>query len=116
MKHVITDAGGAFAAARGCEEDDRCRSCGEHVADPHAADCPGAIPSALRTIAEADEYMHATVKSETVHVSHRFIAAAERLAADLVEMDHSGTLELDIWPAAAEFVAYVTGEADQWTR
>lgn len=117
--------------AVGYDEDNRCRACGEHIADPHAPECPAAVAAALRATAEADEEAHAstlavggytsgaspviTEGDEPAEASHRFLAAAARLAADLIEMDHTGAFNLHTWPATAEFVAYVTGEADQWT-
>lgn len=107
----------------GYDTADRCRACGAHVADPHAPQCPAAVATALRAEAEANDQAHAAAvesggygpEQAPAEVSHRFAAVAQRLAADLIELDHLGAVSLDAWPEAAEFVGYLTGEADQWT-
>ena len=82
---------------------------------------PAAVATALRAEAEANDQAHAAAiesggygpEQAPAEVSHRFAAVAQRLAADLIELDHLGAVSLDAWPEAAEFVAYLTGEADQ---
>ena len=117
-------------AGIGYDADGRCRACGEHIGAPHAPECPAAVAAGLREEAEANDQAHGatlavggytsgacptlTGGDEPAEVSHRFVASAQRLAADLIEMDHAEAINLDAWPAAAEFVAYVTGEANQW--
>lgn len=118
------------ADAIGYDEADQCRACGEHISDPHAARCPAETAAQLRQDAEQAEEAHAaTVRAggytsgvcptlvmgdEPTEVSHRFLATAQRVAADLIEADHIEAVNPDAWPAAAEFVAYLTGEADPW--
>lgn len=108
----------------------RCRACGAHIADPHAPQCPAEVASRLREEADANDAAHAatlaaggytsgacpttTEGDEPAEVSHSFVAIAQRLAADLIQMEHDQAIDLDLWPEAAEFVAYLTGEADQW--
>lgn len=115
----------------GYDEADQYRACGEHISDPHAAGCPAETAAQLRQDAEQAEQAHTTtvraggytsgvcptlvMGDEPTEVSHRFLAAAQRLAADLIEADHIEAVNLDAWPAAAEFVAYLTGEADPWS-
>lgn len=112
------------------DEEDRCLACGEHLADPHAPRCPTAMATELRESAATNDEAHAaTVPASSgtpalcpaasacgdpAEVSHHFIAVTQRMSADLIEMDHTGAIDLDRWPEAAEFVAFVTGEADQW--
>lgn len=125
-----SEEAGAIGRPLGYDEADQCRACGEHISDPHAAGCPAETAAQLRQDAEQAEEAHsATVAAggytsgvcltlvmgdEPTEVSHRFLAAAQRVAADLIEADHIETVNLDAWPAAAEFVAYLTGEADPW--
>ena len=114
----------------GWDADNRCRACGEHIADPHSPECPTLVVDALREDAAANDEAHTatlaaggytsgacaavTEGDEPAEVSHRFLALAQRVAADLIEMDHVEAVRLDAWPEAAEFVAHLTGEADQW--
>ena len=113
------------------DPDDRCRACGEHVADPHAPTCPAERAGSLREDAAANEQAHQaavagggytdgcpsspSVGGSPAQVTHRFVAITQRLAADLVEMDHHGAIDLAAWPAAAAFLAHVEGrgEVDQ---
>lgn len=122
---------GVIGHQLGHDETDQCRACGAHISDPHATGCPAETVAALRQDAEEAEEAHrATVRATgytsgpsptailgdaPTEVSHRFLATAQRLAADLIEADHVQGVNLDGWPAAAEFVAYLTGEADPWT-
>lgn len=114
----------------GWDADNRCRACGEHIADPHSPECPTVAVASLREQADASDEAHAatlaaggytsgacatvTEGDEPAEVSHRFLALAQRVAADLIEMDQVEAVRLDAWPEAAEFVAHLTGEADQW--
>lgn len=117
------EAGPAGSPVIGHDTADRCRACGEHVADPHAPQCPAAVATGLRADAAANDQAHAAAieaggygtEQSPAEVSHHFAAVAQRLAADLIELDHLGAVSLDAWPEAAEFVAHLTGEADQWT-
>lgn len=119
----IWEEAGAPATGIGYDPADRCRACGEHIADPHAPECPATVAATLREEAQANDQAHAAALAaggygegaEPAEVSHRFAAVAQRLAADLIEMDHAEAVSLDAWPEAAEFVAYLTGEANQWT-
>lgn len=126
-----TEGGGRIGRPLGYDEVDQCRACGEHISDPHAAGCPAETAAQLRQDAEQAEEAHsATVAAggytsgvcptlvmgdEPTEVSHRFLAAAQRVAADIIEADHIEAVNLDAWPAAAEFVAFLTGEADPWS-
>ena len=114
----------------GWDAENRCRACGEHIADPHSPECPTLVVASLREDADANDEAHAatlaaggytsgacaavTEGDEPAEVSHRFLALAQRVAADLIEMDQVEAVRLDAWPDAAEFVAHLTGEADQW--
>ena len=114
----------------GSDEGDDCRACGEHISAPHSPGCPAAAAASLREDADANDEAHAATLAaggytsgacpavsegdEPAEVSHRFLALAQRVAADLLEMDHVEAVRLDAWLEAAEFVAYLTGEADQW--
>jgi hypothetical protein len=127
----MTDTTTATGSGIGYDETDQCRACGEHLSDPMRPAAPAETVAQLRQDAEqADEAHAATVRAggytsgvcptlvmgdEPTEVSHRFLAAAQRVAADLIEADHIEAVNLDAWPAAAEFVAYLTDEADPWS-
>lgn len=79
----------------GHDEADNCRACGEHVSAPHLPDCPAGAAARLREAAED---------------APPAVALAQRLTADLVEMDHTEAIRLDDWPEARAFVDHVTAE------
>lgn len=103
---------------------DECLTCGEHLSDPHAIGCPAAAADLLREQAQASDRAHqaileaggyAACDPSPGQVSRKFLAAAQRLAAELVENDQAGLINLDQWESGAEFVSYLTGEADLLT-
>lgn len=115
----------------GYDAEDSCLACGEHISDPHSPECPAEVTSRLRQQAEESVTAHAaaivaggyvsgvcttlTEGDEPAEVSHHLMALVQRVAADLIEMDYREAISLDTWPDAAELVAHLSGEADQWT-
>ncbi len=100
---------------------DECLTCGEHLSAPHAVGCPAATADNLREHADANDQAHMVVlagggypRSYYPQVSHKFYAAARRVAAELVENDQLGAIDLDQWDSGTEFIAYLTGEANQF--
>ncbi len=110
--------------------DNRCRACGEHLAEPHAPQCPLGVAAGLREEADSNDEDHAATLAaggytsgactsmsegdEPAEVSHAFLAITQRVGADLIAMDQQEAIDLGQWPAAAQLVAYLTGKADQW--
>ena len=109
------------AYSPGYSADDECLTCGEHLSAPHAVGCPAATADNLRDHAAASDQAHLIVlagggypRSDYPRVSHKFFAAARRVAAELVENDQLGAIDLDQWDSGTEFIAYLTGEANQF--
>ena len=114
----------------GYDSNDDCRTCGEHLTHPQAPGCPAAAADELREKARRNEARHAQIMrtggyartdashaagsdgSRPAEISLLLLAAAQRMAAELVELDQAEQTNLDEWESAGEFVAYLTGEAD----
>lgn len=116
----------------GYGSNDECRTCGEHLSHPHSPGCPAGAADQLREHARRNEARHGRIMraggyaqtvrdasraaegdgSRSVKISFLLLAVAQRMAAELVELDQAEQTNLDEWESAAEFVAYLTGEAD----
>ena len=131
IRSMNSTVSGAVSAGVWYDAENRCFACGAHIAEPHDAECAYEVAVGLREAAEANDAAHLAVLAtggytsgacltitegdEPAEVAHAFIATAERLAADLLEMDAQEAISLSQWPAAARLVANVTGRVDQWT-
>lgn len=99
------------------DDENHCITCGEHIADPHSPHCPAALAAALygaardHGAATADDLAGA----DSPVVSHRLLAAAAHLAADLTVKDSAGVLSLADWPQAAQFVAAAADASTEGT-